>query len=95
MPRTPKTAAAADKAGEGQPGTPPGHIINGVAASPADLRFILTLVGNLASKPDINWEELAATLGLKDKKGKSGGPPWMRSPMNSFFLCLLVSPPQS
>ncbi len=70
MPRTPKTAAAANKAGEGQAGTPFGHTINGVAASPADLKFILALVGSLASKPDVNWEELVASLSLKDKKGK-------------------------
>ncbi len=108
MPRTSKTAAAADKADEGQAGTAYGHTINGVAASSADLKFILALVGNLESKPEVNWEELAVSLGLKNKKGKPVYMYWVlywipcgwRSALDDIcgeliLFAILVFPPQS
>ncbi|KAK3293288.1 uncharacterized protein B0H64DRAFT_444559 [Chaetomium fimeti] len=59
--------AAADAAGEGQPGASANNI-NGVIPTASEVKFIFAFIGNLKSKPDVNWEELAATMGLAGKK---------------------------
>lgn len=70
MPRPAKNAAAAEAAGEGQPGAAAGTI-NGVIPSANDIKFIFAFIGNLKSKPEVNWDDLAATMGLGGKKSKS------------------------
>ncbi len=66
MPRTSRTAAA--RGTSGAPLIAPK--INGMAVSQDEANFVFALVGSLKSKPDVNWEELIATTGLKDKKSK-------------------------
>jgi hypothetical protein len=83
MPRPAKNAAAADAAGEGQPGAAAGTI-NGVIPTANDIKFIFAFIGNLKSKPEVNWDELAATMGMGGKKSKS-----------FWFLCLLYPLPSS
>ena len=83
MPRPAKTAAAADAAGEGQPGASAGTI-NGVIPSANDIKFIFAFIGNLKSKPEVNWDDLAATMGMGGKKSKS-----------VWFVCLSHSLPSS
>ncbi|EAQ83833.1 predicted protein [Chaetomium globosum CBS 148.51] len=67
MPRPAKTAAAADAAGDGQPCASAGTI-NGVIPTANDIKFIFAFIGNLKSKPEVNWDELAATMGMGGKK---------------------------
>lgn len=40
---------------------------NGEVASANDIKFMLSLVTNLQSKPDVNWDALAAALSLSKK----------------------------
>jgi cobalamin biosynthesis protein CbiG len=71
MPRTSKTAAAADAAGEGQSGANPGATINGLVPTPLEIRFIFALIANLKNRPEVNWDELANAMGLAGKKSTS------------------------
>lgn len=71
MPRTPKSAAAADNAGEGQPSAVGAYKIGEVPVSQTDLKFVFALLGNFASKPDIDFGKVAAVLGLQKEKSKS------------------------
>ncbi|KAG7285098.1 hypothetical protein NEMBOFW57_009718 [Staphylotrichum longicolle] len=57
MPRTPKSAAAADNAGEGQPSAMGAYKIGEVPVSQTDLKF-----------PDIDFGKVAAVLGLQKEK---------------------------
>ncbi|KAH6847931.1 hypothetical protein B0I37DRAFT_431829 [Chaetomium sp. MPI-CAGE-AT-0009] len=66
MPRPSKTAAA-DSAGDAQPGASAGTI-NGVVPTPSEVKFILAFISNLKTKPEVNWEDLAATMGMSGKK---------------------------
>ncbi|KAH6622972.1 hypothetical protein F5144DRAFT_538731 [Chaetomium tenue] len=67
MPRPAKTAVAADAAGDGQAGASAGTI-NGIIPTANDIKFIFAFIGNLKSKPEVNWDELAATMGMGGKK---------------------------
>jgi hypothetical protein len=45
-----------------------GRNINGKSATDADLKFIDSIFSNLISRPDVDWEAVTSTLGLKDTK---------------------------
>lgn len=80
MPRTPEKTSAADAASEGQPSAANAVTINGVTLSALDIKFMVNMIANLEAKPVINWEKLAATMGLKGKKSE-------------FSLCLFAARP--
>jgi len=71
MPRTPKSAAPADNAGEGQPGAAGVYHIDGQPVSQTELKFVFALLGNFAAKPDFDFAKVAAILGLQKEKSKS------------------------
>ncbi|KAM7183463.1 hypothetical protein V8F33_013573, partial [Rhypophila sp. PSN 637] len=43
-------------------------LVKGKVPSDGDTRFFMAMIGNLITKPDVNWEEVAQTMGLKDVK---------------------------
>lgn len=69
MPRAAKTAAAAE-GGNTQHGAPTGTIIDGVAPTATEIRFLFAMVGNFKTRPDVAWEEVAEAIGLKSVKSK-------------------------
>lgn len=54
--------------GASLPASSGGRNINGRSATDADLKFIDAIFSNLVSRPDVDWEAVASTLGLKDTK---------------------------
>lgn len=65
----PKKAAAADEAGANGAGAGTNSLmIKDKIPSEGDHRFFLAMIANLVTKPDVNWDGVAETMGLKDVK---------------------------
>lgn len=62
MPRTPKGLAVA---------TGDTNEVDGLNATPSDIRFMVAFIKNLKSKPDIDWDGLVAAIGTTNRKSKS------------------------
>jgi hypothetical protein len=71
MPRPAKAATAGGNAGEGQSSAPAGATINGVAATPTEVKFMVAMVAHLKAKPDIDWDGVVSATGLKTAKSES------------------------
>ncbi|KAM7222044.1 hypothetical protein V8F06_002549 [Rhypophila decipiens] len=67
-----KAVAAADDNGtagaDSGSNSSPAILVKGKVPSDGDTRFFMAMIGNLITKPDVNWEEVAQTMGLKDVK---------------------------
>lgn len=44
--------------------------INGETPSAADVKFIFTMITNFASKPNVDWDAVAAAIGVKGRKSR-------------------------
>ncbi|KAL2171637.1 hypothetical protein VTG60DRAFT_2205 [Thermothelomyces hinnuleus] len=67
MPRQSKTATAADPASEGQAGAVAGPTINGIVPTQLETKFAFALVSQFKSKPDVDWDQVAAIMGMSKK----------------------------
>jgi hypothetical protein len=56
-----------------------GASINGVALTPAEVKFVCAVMTNFKAKPEIDFDGVASVLGSSSKKGKS----------LSFLFCFL------
>lgn len=64
MAQTPKKNAAVPAGDDSASGQ---SAINGHVPTASEMKFIFTLVSNLKSKPDFDWEKIAANGGLTKK----------------------------
>ncbi|KAH6621224.1 hypothetical protein B0J18DRAFT_491538 [Chaetomium sp. MPI-SDFR-AT-0129] len=59
MPRTPRDLAVA---------TSDTNEVEGINATPSDIRFIVAFMKNLKSKPDVDWDGLVTAIGTTNRK---------------------------